>query len=112
MIYKLLIYKAMKKVKTLFVVLGSVLAINTFAQSGNDGVFKSSNDYKHPQSANKPASIYSENVEYVKIEKGSGNYKQQNSNVKTKPQGLVFKTKKKQQSWNALNNPANYKTQR
>ena len=102
----------MKKVKTLCVVLGSILAVNTFAQSVNDGAFKSSNDYKHPQSANKPTSINLENAEYIKAEKGSGNYKQQSNNTKAKPQGLVFKTKKKQQSWNALNNPANYKTQR
>lgn len=101
----------MKTMKTLFVVLGSALAINALAQNNNDGVFKSSNDYKHIQSANKPAKIEAENMEYIKPEE-SPNYKQQNNNADTKQQGLIIKTNKKQQSWSALNNPANYKTQR
>lgn len=102
----------MKTIKTLLIAISSMLAVNSFAQNGNDGVFKSSNDYKHPQSANKPAYIQSENMEYIKPEKEAGNYKQQNSNTSVKPSGLMIKSSKKQQSFNALNNPANYKTQR
>jgi hypothetical protein len=89
----------------------SMLTLGSMGQTNTDGVFNSPNDYKHPHSTSKQPGDFS-NVTYVEPSGGAGNYKQQNKNIATKLEGILIKLDKKEEKYNALNNSANYKTQR